>query len=167
MANSVLDFTESGGNVIGTISGSLDLTGDRVLSTFGLGSNAFVESNATVYSVTSPVVGNEYFASGPGSFGNNLTVANSTTINVPFALFGLGRAFFTPASTDKLILTGELTFLGQTFASMDLIAGSYVYTFDNGQTFTVDIGQTPIPPTLPLFLTGLAGLAWVRRRAAV
>jgi hypothetical protein len=29
-----------------------------------------------------------------------------------------------------------------------------------------NVGQTPVPPALPLFLTGLLGLAWATRRAA-
>jgi hypothetical protein len=77
--------------------------------------------------------------------------------------------------------TSTDTFAGATFASLGLTPGTYVWTWGaaaaatlNGaavlNTFTIQIGPVPLPATLPLFATGLAGLGllgWRRKKKAI
>jgi hypothetical protein len=58
-----------------------------------------------------------------------------------------------------------------TFASLGVTPGTYVWTWGTGadQSFTLEIGTTPLPAALPLFATGLGAmglLGWRRKRKA-
>jgi hypothetical protein len=84
--------------------------------------------------------------------------------------------------SDSALGTSTDTFAAATLASLGLIPGTYVWTWGLApgaptldgpavlNTFTVQIGPpVPLPATLPLFATGLAGLGllgWRRKKKA-
>jgi hypothetical protein len=58
-----------------------------------------------------------------------------------------------------------------TFASLGVTPGTYVWTWGTGadQSFTLEIGQTPLPAAFPLFARGvgvLGVLGWRRKSVA-
>jgi len=68
-------------------------------------------------------------------------------------------------------LSDTATYDNETFATLSVTPGTYVWTWGSGadQSFTLEIGQTPIPAALPLFATGLGALGllgWRRKRKA-
>jgi len=70
-----------------------------------------------------------------------------------------------------LLDTGQDIFNNATFASLGLIPGTYVWTWGAAadQSYTVEIGTTPLPAALPLFATGLGAMGlfgWHRKRNA-
>ena len=58
-------------------------------------------------------------------------------------------------------LAGSATWAGETFASLGLAPGEYTFTIPS-DTFTVVIGQVPMPATLLLLVSAVAGLGAVR-----
>jgi hypothetical protein len=89
----------------------------------------------------------------------------------------------TPAATSQIWVpdgyvsgtsfSGTLTIPSQTFASLDLNTGSFVWTWDwaesgNSDSLTLNVGAVPEPSTYAAFL-GLAGLALatIHRKRAV
>ena len=68
-------------------------------------------------------------------------------------------------------LSDTATYDTATFASLGVTPGTYVWTWGSGadQSFTLEIGTTPLPAALPLFATGLGALGllgWRRKRKA-
>jgi hypothetical protein len=68
-------------------------------------------------------------------------------------------------------LSDSTTYNNATFATLGVTPGTYVWTWGAGadQSFTLEIGTTPIPAALPLFATGLGAmglLGWRRKRKA-
>lgn len=59
-------------------------------------------------------------------------------------------------------LSSTSTFSGQTFASLGLIPGSYVWTW-SGDSVTLNI--VPVPAAVWLFASALGVLGWLRRKA--
>jgi hypothetical protein len=69
-------------------------------------------------------------------------------------------------------LTDSATYDGATFASLGVTPGTYVWTWGTGadQSFTLEIGTTPLPAALPLFAGGLGALGlfgWRKKRKLV
>jgi hypothetical protein len=162
----LISFGETGGGVVGTLSGSLDLTG-AIFRQVHIPMVPFVVPElgrvSTGDSPLKPM--NSYEAFGP-SFGPGAeTLATSTT----------GSAFLTDSLGVSVVegyageaLTGTLAFAGATFASLGIVPGEYVYTLPN-DTVTLRFGPAttviPLPASLPLLLGGLGLAVAVRRRA--
>jgi hypothetical protein len=75
-------------------------------------------------------------------------------------------------------LTDSMLFDNQTYASLGLTPGTYVWTWGSGAevgsgSFTLEVGQipqAPLPAALPLFATGLGALGllgWRKKRKAL
>jgi hypothetical protein len=168
MASAILAFSESGGNVVGELSGSIHLQdaqhGEGDYS-FSYNSNyirpdlAVISSDDGIASLFFP-----FDVTGPTQFGSSgTTYSNSNTMNIDFFLCrlcsgGSNSLFYTSFASNNLPLSGAMTFLGQSFSSLGLQTGTYVYTFSNSETFTLQIGTTPLPAAFPLFVTGLGAL---------
>jgi hypothetical protein len=178
-AGVVINVYQSGGNVVASASGSLDLTGLTDLGSGYTFDPGITPNDADVLTTAagseSPfVAGVEFYTgySGPASLGpGGPTGASSESgdalgINVilngttPVLVVPLGYASGTPLSATD-------TFDGTTIAGMGLTPGIYNYTWGTGpgQIFTINVA--PEPSTL--LLGGMAvgfGLiaAWRRRR---
>ena len=166
----LLQFEEVGGDVVGSLSGSLNVTGlpqASCLCTFP----AFL-TPALGFVITSSFsdLERQYPVTGPSSVGPGTIpeLASSTTASL-VDLDGSDHFLGLPATYFGGPLTGAVTFAGQTFGTLGLQRGDYVYSLSNGDTYTVSVGGTPLPAALPLFATGLGGLGlfgWRRKKKA-
>jgi hypothetical protein len=162
-------FEETGGNVVGTLSGSLDLSGAKLFDTFSAAQGAILPRFGLV---TFTGAGVTYEASGPGDFGQGLsefTMSSGSPFHVSPDLIGVSSTYISAQT-----LAGTISFLGTDFASLGITPGTYVYTlFDMGtQDYTGDTvtlrftpgAVIPLPATLPLLLAALGLAALVTRR---
>ena len=167
------DFRETAAGVVGTLSGSLDLTGAlstnlAVVSNGVVPKRAFISTGGTVatYQTTS---GPTAFGTGDGRF-----VSRTFTGSLFFLLGDSAQVGVAPDYVSGTALTGTVFIFEQTssssvptFASLGIARGSYQWTLPN-DTITVNFGTTPIPlpASLPLLLgaLGLAGVVARRRK---
>jgi hypothetical protein len=175
-ASIVIDFDEIGPNVVASLEGSLD-------------TSTLTVTGGSSYS-SGLVNGNPFFITGSTSVGDwpNDEALNYGSINfvsIPTTSFATnsarifsdldtgpgfavhGKGFSTPDD----YLSGDLldstsTYLGHSFASLDLQLGTYVWALTNNETITLNVNSSEIPePTTPaIFLIGVAGLMLRRRR---
>jgi hypothetical protein len=173
-ARVVIDVSEVGGNVITTGSGTVDLTGLSFSSSSLPQAGALFASAGSV-SVGSSSPGDLYSgAIGPASFGAGGFIIPFERSGDLLGLFGS----FAPAEilvphgyVSGTSLLGSSTYVGQTFASLGLTPGTYLYTWGSGPTadsLTVKIGAAAIPEprTWAMMLIGFAGLGYAGYRAS-
>jgi hypothetical protein len=166
----LFEFAESGGDVVVTLSGSLNLTDLTIVDggTF-TGSDFITPTFPSIIAaeVGSSDVSKSEFVGGLDPFGSSgfqaadsysgdLTGANSTNF------------FFADSYVSEAALNGTMTFLSATFASLALFEGDTVGVLANGETVTIRIGTeaaVPVPASLPLLASGfsLLGFAGWRR----
>ena len=176
-ANLILDIQESGGNVVGTGTGTANLAAlTSHFSSEGLGL-VDPSGETVVLGPTSLTSGTAYSGiTGPASFGTGgLTLANSGSGGV-FGVFLTGNLELELpagyASGDSINSTS--TWDSTTFSGLGLTPGTYVYTWGSGDTadsLTLQIGPAaaPEPSTLAGAATGLLlviGYTWRKRRRA-
>ena len=85
---------------------------------------------------------------------------------------GVGNVFLRVPShyISDAALLDTATYDNATFASLGVTPGTYVWIWGDGtgnQSFTLEIGSTPLPATLPLFATGRGALGligWRRKK---
>ena len=167
----IVTLEEVGSNVVATGSGQIDLTGLHIFASFSGGVGNIDPS----FGGAGVGVGNlDVYAgvpSTPASFGSgSLTEpsnssgglveydANAPTLAVPGGYV-----------SNALLSASTSTYDNATFAMLGVTLGIYVWTWGTGadQSFTLEIGQTPIPAALSLFATGLGALGllgWRRKR---
>jgi len=168
-----LTLLQQGPDVVGTGSGSFDLT-DLTLAV-GITSRALV-APASGTTWAGPVVatdGDVYGdIIGPGAFGGGgLTFADSGSGDLVGVFSGGGVVV--PSGYVSGGLSGTATYNNRTFASLGLTPGTYVWTWGTGadaDSLTLQIGSAaaaPEPASLTLLLAGLVGLGMVLRMRRV
>lgn len=161
-------FEETGGNVVGTFSGSLDLT-DAVAA----GSESLVgglDPSRAVAALAGVV--DSYLALGPTDFGPGL-LALGMAAGDAIWLVGEGsidanaRIGVPSGYASGGALAGTLMFPGESFASLGVTPGAYVYSLPN-DTVTVHFepAAVPLPAALPLLLGALGFMFAAARRHA-
>jgi PEP-CTERM motif len=172
----VISFEEVSGNVVGLLSGSVDLTGaasDGVGTASATAAFVFPSLGAVdTQAFTDGVSLTLYQLSGPTTFGpGGISTANSSSaplLDVVGAHTGgrnNGDLILPTAYISGTELTGVITFDGQTFASLQMTPGEYIWSLSNEDTVTLTIGATtPLPAALPLFSGGLGLIGLMARR---
>jgi hypothetical protein len=175
-AGIVVTLVESDGNVVASGGGSIDLkdltfessppyTSPILNPTFGdirLGPSqdtAGLESSYTGIS-------------GPASFGTGGNSPQGTPSGSSVELDGFGGAISVPSSyVSGTSLTMGATWTGQTFFSLGLTPGTYVWTWGTGSdadSYTLQIGAVPEPSSAVLAVSGalalIAAYGWSRHR---
>ena len=164
-STAVIDFTQVGGNVVATASGEADLTGlTKVASSVG-GIPGVGPFGVLIGTPPEGLIDVYSGVTGPSSFASDGADASSGS----GGSFGVNSHFewlLVPEGyTSGTSLNSSSTFGGYTFASLGLTPGSYVYSWDDSSTLTINIG-VPEPSTWAMMLLGFAGLGFARYRKA-
>jgi PEP-CTERM motif len=158
-ASVVIDIYQSGGDVITTESGSVDLT-DLTYNYSSPGQGGMTPSAGDIV-IGGPANGDVYFSvSGPASFGTGGFASASSNSGDVFAI-GLGQLAVPSGYVSGTALSGSSTYDGQTLVSLGLTPGKYVYTWGSrpdADSLTVDITSVPEPSTWAMMILGFAGL---------
>jgi hypothetical protein len=175
-AGVVVTISESGGNVVASGGGSLDLkdltfessppyTSPILHPTFG---DVRLGPSQNAGGLESSYTG----ISGPMSFGTGGQSPQGTPSGSSVELDGFGGAISVPSSyVSGTPLTTGATWTNQTFASLGLTPGTYVWTWGTGSdadSYTLQIGAVPEPSSAVLAVLGtvavIAAYGWSRHR---
>ena len=158
-------LTEEGGNVVATFEGDLDLTGTTFNATLGFNGGINAAFPALNFGPGGSGLSDTYsgftgptFGPGNGGFnGSGNGVGDIFAINRDFFAVGVGYA--------GEAISGSFTMFGESFLSLGIIAGVYIYTLPN-DTVTLTVGAAPVPVPAAAFLMApaLAAFAAKRRR---
>jgi hypothetical protein len=169
----VVTLEEVGSNVVATGSGAIDTTGLLLFQSGGSffsvvdpsSTPDFIFTGAGSYALYLDPAGN-----GPSSFGSGgeTVAASGSGGYVGINCFGYNLCVPAGYISDSPLSDSAL-YNNATFASLGVTPGTYVWTWGTGadQSFTLEIGTTPLPAALPLFVTGLGAiglLGWRRNR---
>jgi len=162
-AGVIFTIDQVGGDVVIHGSGSYDLTGANLLT---LGSqDGFINSGIGALAVGGPAQGVDIypFTTNAGVFGTGGFLNGNPDSGDVFGLdaTNLGGFITVPIGyVSGQFLSGSTTITGQSFATLGLIGGTYVYQIPN-DTVTV---QIPEPLTIGLFGLGLLGIGLAQRK---
>jgi hypothetical protein len=163
----ILTMVESGGDVLVTGNGTVDLTGLTLQGSGG----AIAVMVPTAGELTIGGAGSIDVYTGlssPGSFGPGGFVLPSVSAGDIMGILN-GPTLLVPGSyTSGTALAGSSTFAGHSFGSLGVNPGTYVWTWGAGasaDSLTLQVGPAvvPEPATTILGALGLAAMA-VRRR---
>jgi hypothetical protein len=163
----VINFVQQGGNVVAIGSGSLDTTGLSVPLGSGV-TDVSVTANVGYVVLGSPSLSNVFLISGgsPFGFGDEFFASSSSGNN--FGIYGTAGDLYFPSNyVSGASLSATDTWTGQTFSSLGLTAGTYVYTWGSGanaDSLTVRIGAVPETSTWAMIILGFAGLGFMAYR---
>lgn len=168
-ASVTININEVGSDVVATGSGSLDLTDLVFIGDFGpaegvLPSVAYIGTGLDTLSAAFTGL------TGPTQFGpGGLTAFSSTTgteLGINGGAFASPVVFLPEGYGSGAPLSTSATWIGQSFASLGLTPGKYVYTSAR-DTFTINIGAVggvPEPATWAMMLLGFGAIGWTVRR---
>ncbi len=168
-AGVVLNAVETGGNVVISGGGTLDISLANYWSTSpnqnsGVTPNQWIQfgpvATQDLYQFTSG------FSGPPGIGPGGTTTFSTSSSGDHFGLNFLNALVFVPggySSGDPLTQSG--TFAGHTFASIGLAEGSYTWTWDTASGGT-DFFTINVPAPGVMAMAGFAALAAARRRRA-
>ena len=172
----MINFADVGGNVVATLTGSLDTTGLTSEGIFFL--NVATQANAGYIGIGAEDVFVNAFSgfTGPSGFGPGSDFVDadaSVGSNFAFNATGFGTPFIFVEQdyVSGSALAGTATFLGTSLATLGLATGSYVYN-SSADTVTINVGPTgavPEPATWAMMIAGvgMAGGALRRRKGNV
>ncbi len=170
-ASYIFTVSQSGNNVVGTGSGTINttaLTADGTLYT--LGGAVIASVGALSLGPTSSTEADKFTgASGPSSFGSGSVSFSSSGSGDVIVIYGANGWVYLPYGyTSGAALSGTDTWDSTTISGLGLTPGTYSYTWGTGgnaDSLTVDIqGAAPEPGTVSLLAVGVLGLALNRRR---
>jgi hypothetical protein len=163
----VVNFTQSGPNVVATTSGTLNITGLAYVETDGVSAGIFPRASifSAVYSVF-PYTTNIYSGVfGPAMFCNTgFQSASSSTGDVFYInsrQVGVSQGFASGSA-----LNAVTTFANATFASIGVTPGTYSYILPN-DTVTINISNVsavPEPATWAMMILGMSAVGFAMRR---
>ena len=166
-------LAQEGSNVVATGSGTINTAGLSFIFGVNSGSSLWpLYGQILIGPVTSEDTGLYSGVSGPTSFGTGgISISANSGNGDLVGILGIEGLLSVPAGyVSGSALMDTSTYDNQTFASLGVTPGSYVWTWGSGATadsFTLDIAAVstvPEPASLTLFGTGLLGLGLVRRR---
>ncbi len=163
----VVHAVETGGNVEFSGGGTADLTG---LVQNGLVVMApFVSPDVATFSVggmTSSEIDGYNTLAGPTTFGSGGATFADNTSGDRFGIV-VGSVLIVPNNyVSNSAIFGTSTYTGATFNSLGMTPGTYVWTWGQGESFTLHVGNVvPEPTTAIVWMTlAGAGLMVCRRR---
>ncbi len=171
----IITMTEGAGDVVGNMSGSLNLAGLSNNSSFNDMPSSATNNGSLLTRLRLGAAINQQIWSYPGATGtSDWRVAPLPFSEIQATAGSGGIAGIEVSATNVFIgvpggysggpLTSTSTWAGQTFASLNMAPGSYVYTWP-GDTLTVNIGPVIIPePSAIALLLGTGACVFVRRR---
>jgi hypothetical protein len=170
-ADIVISAQETGGNVVFTFSGSVDLSGlgapdGTAGSTSGINPalGAFIFS-----SVSSDPLDTWTGYSFPSYGAGGVQLADSASVPTGFGFGTFARLVIEDSYISGTSISGSMTFDSETFASLGLTLGTYVASLPS-DTVTLVIGPSQIPEPASIGLLGLAlaglGFFSLRKRMA-
>ena len=172
-AKYVVVFQEVGSNVVETGSGSLDLAGLPIPGGKDIADQPLLAPNFGLFvSGAMGAIINTFGGdlSGPQVFGAGPLVEASSSSGDGVGVDRTGQEVFVPKGyMSGAPLSETSTYVDQTLFSLDLFAGTYVYSWGSGghaDTFTIKIasglvaGSVPEPSTWAMMLIGFAGLGY-------
>jgi hypothetical protein len=169
-AGVIFSYTEVGSDLVGNLSGTLDLTGAATTQTMGTDAfDQFLRPNEAFLvggGGTFDYVG--YSITGPASFGSSGTFLGIYTGDL-FVIDGFYGDLRLSSGFTVGALSGTMTLANTAISDLGLTGDNFVYLLSNGETATVTFtasSQVPLPGTLVLMGLGLAGLGWSKRRKA-
>ena len=180
-AAATISFVESGGVVTATLSGNISNASATPMSVSNFGPGTQPASAYVSFTPSGGFPGGPVFlfdVNGPTDFGSGTFIPASTSSGDTLGFFGGFSDFFLDGSyVQGSALNATDTFAGQTFASMGLSPGTYVYDVLGPQgaisdTLTVIIGSggsggiggVPEPATWAMMLLGFAAIGFVVRK---
>ena len=172
LASAILTMTESNGDIVAAVSGTINTSG---LSSQGTGSfgNGLVSGQAYLNFTTNTC--DRYTGiSGPATFGGpNSFQQTSSPTGDQFFVDGSSQFLCLPLGYNGGALAGTATISGVTFSGLGMIPGTYTYTWGSGpnaDSLIVYIGVSPTPtpsavPTLSewaqlMLALMVIGIAW-------
>jgi len=170
-----VNFVEVGGDVVINYEGTFDTTGLTPLGVAPIGSLLTPSTGSFVSGATFFTVYEGAFAAPFGTSDN--TIFGGFSTGDPF-LLGAGvigvdaGGFSTAPYVSGELLSGTLTLANSTFASLDIAttATPQQFTDGNNTVFTnagfAQISTVPLPASIVLLLSGIAGLGFVSRKRA-
>jgi hypothetical protein len=168
-ASFIMTLTESGSDVVGVGSGTLNITG---LTNFG---------PLNVSALMVPTIGNcslgptsatgdtiYHLTSGPTSFGSGGQTHATSGSGDEVGIQGNNSSLFVPAGyVSGASLSDNATWTGKSFATLGITPGTYTWTAGGGDTFTLQVGPVTPEPSLggaALIALGARATLWRGRR---
>jgi hypothetical protein len=164
-AGYIVTLQQVGADVVATGTGAIDLTGLSFLQS-GLTSPFLIPQQATI--ITGAAAIGEGFSSptitGPPSFGPSSLLSLPTSSSGDIVGFSGPQLVVVPQGyASNTSLSDSSTYSGQTFTSLGVTAGTYIWTWGTGvnQNFTLVIPAAGVPDsgsTFGLFFVSLIAL---------